>query len=86
MQQTCASSKRETHRGRVCHFTVRFSCEIQVPEARAFYCFQIAMDFSHSETRSLLIEQYIEAPEKKVFNAIHTMPAIEQRPSGPFSG
>merc|ERR1712176_1594048 len=59
----------------------RFSCEIQVPEARAFYGFQIAMENIHSETYSLLIEQYIRDPAEKdmVFDAIHTMPAVEKK-------
>merc|ERR1712066_255611 len=59
----------------------RFSCEIQVPEARAFYGFQIAMENVHSETYSLLIEQYIRDPEEKgrVFDAIHTMPAVGEK-------
>merc|ERR1712066_344142 len=59
----------------------RFSCEIQVPEARAFYGFQIAMENIHSETYSLLIERYIRDPVEKdeVFDAIHTMPAVEQK-------
>merc|ERR1712241_1286849 len=59
----------------------RFSCEIQVPEARAFYGFQIAMENIHSETYSLLIEQYIRDPVEKdrVFGAIHTMPAVEEK-------
>merc|ERR1712151_595959 len=59
----------------------RFSCEIQVPEARAFYGFQIAMENIHSETYSLLIEQYIRDPTEKdkVFNAIHTMPAVREK-------
>jgi ribonucleoside-diphosphate reductase subunit M2 len=59
----------------------RFSCEIQIPEARAFYGFQIAMENIHSETYSLLIEQYIKDPVEKdrVFDAIHTMPAVEEK-------
>merc|ERR1711948_243791 len=59
----------------------RFSTEIQIPEARAFYGFQIAMENIHSETYSLLIEQYIRDPEEKdrVFDAIHTMPAVEEK-------
>merc|ERR1712153_12502 len=60
-----------------------FSCEIQVPEARAFYGFQIAMGNIHSETYSLLIEQYIRDPEEKerVFDAINTMPAVKEKAS-----
>merc|ERR1719473_307617 len=58
-----------------------FSTEVQVPEARAFYGFQIAMENIHSETYSLLIEQYIRdsAEKTKVLNAIHTMPAVEEK-------
>jgi len=58
-----------------------FSVEVQVPEARAFYGFQIAMENIHSETYSLLIEQYIRDPAEKdqVFNAIETMPAVEEK-------
>jgi len=60
-----------------------FSTEIQIPEARAFYGFQIAMENIHSETYSLLIEQYVKDPveKDKIFNAIHTMPAIEAKAS-----
>merc|ERR1712012_106210 len=61
----------------------RFSTEIQVPEARAFYGFQIAMENIHSETYSLLIEQYVRDPNEKakIFDAIHTMPAVEEKAS-----
>merc|ERR1712203_526756 len=59
----------------------RFSTEIQIPEARAFYGFQMAMENIHSESYSLLIEQYIRDPVEKdqVFDAIHTMPAVEEK-------
>merc|ERR1711937_74323 len=58
-----------------------FSTEVQVPEARAFYGFQIAMENIHSETYSLLIEQYIrdDAERDSVFKAIHTMPAVQAK-------
>jgi len=61
----------------------RFSTEIQVPEARAFYGFQIAMENIHSETYSLLIEQYIRDPVEKdrLFDAINTMPAVQEKAS-----
>jgi len=59
----------------------QFSSEIQIPEARAFYGFQIAMENIHSETYSLLIEQYIKDPVEKdqVFDAMHTMPPVQQK-------
>merc|ERR550514_1965476 len=58
-----------------------FSTEVQIPEARAFYGFQIAMENIHSETYSLLIEQYIRDPAEKdmLFDAIHTMPAVSEK-------
>jgi len=59
----------------------QFSTEIQLPEARAFYGFQIAMENIHSETYSLLIEQYIRDLVEKdgAFNAIQTMPAVQKK-------
>jgi len=58
-----------------------FSIEIQIPEARAFYGFQIAMENIHSETYSLLIEQYIKDPAEKdsLLDAIHTMPEVKEK-------
>jgi len=58
-----------------------FSTEVQLPEARAFYGFQMAMENIHSETYSLLIEQYVRDPEEqdKIFNAIATMPAVNEK-------
>jgi len=59
----------------------QFSTELQIPEARAFYGFQIAMENIHSETYSLLIEQYIKDPVEKdqVFDAMHTMPPVQAK-------
>merc|ERR1712241_1413199 len=59
----------------------QFSTEIQIPEARAFYGFQMAIENIHSETYSLLIEQYIRDPGEKeaVFDAIETMPAVQEK-------
>merc|ERR1712032_790194 len=59
----------------------QFSTEVQLPEARAFYGFQMAMENIHSETYSLLIEQYVRDPveKDKVFDAIHTMPAVRDK-------
>jgi len=59
----------------------QFSLEVQIPEARAFYGFQIAMENIHSETYSLLIEQYVKDPQEKdkIFDAIHTMEPIKEK-------
>ncbi|KAH7876140.1 ribonucleotide reductase small subunit [Lentinula edodes] len=58
-----------------------FSNEIQVPEARCFYGFQIMMENIHSETYSLLIQTYIRnAPERSMlFNSIETIPCINRK-------
>merc|ERR1712183_333169 len=59
----------------------QFSTEVQIPEARAFYGFQMAMENIHSETYSLLVEQYVRDPieQEEVFNAIATMPAVREK-------
>jgi ribonucleotide reductase beta subunit family protein with ferritin-like domain len=63
------------------NLAAQFVTEVQIPEARAFYGFQMAMENIHSETYSLLIEQYIKDPVEKrdVFDAIHTMPAVAEK-------
>lgn len=52
----------------------RFSGEVQIPEARCFYGFQIMMENVHSETYSLLIDTYISdsAQRQYLFDAIDT--------------
>jgi len=59
----------------------QFMTDVQIPEARAFYGFQMAMENIHSETYSLLIEQYFSDPVEKeaAFNAINTMPAVAEK-------
>ncbi|KAI0796570.1 ribonucleoside-diphosphate reductase subunit M2 [Abortiporus biennis] len=59
----------------------RFSNEVQVPEARSFYGFQIMMENIHAETYSLLIDTYIKDPETRnyLFNAIETIPSIKKK-------
>ncbi|KIW03800.1 ribonucleoside-diphosphate reductase small chain [Verruconis gallopava] len=59
----------------------RFSAEVQIPEARCFYGFQIAMENIHSETYSLLIDTYISEPKQRtyLFNAIDNIPCIRKK-------
>uniref|UniRef100_A0A6I8SCN9 ribonucleoside-diphosphate reductase n=1 Tax=Xenopus tropicalis TaxID=8364 RepID=A0A6I8SCN9_XENTR len=59
----------------------RFSQEVQVPEARCFYGFQILIENVHSEMYSLLIETYIKDPRRRefLFNAIETMPCVRKK-------
>jgi len=59
----------------------RFMQEVQIPEARCFYGFQIAIENIHSEMYSLLIDTYIKDREERnrLFNAIETFPAIKKK-------
>ncbi|KAH7067347.1 ribonucleoside-diphosphate reductase-like protein subunit M2 [Paraphoma chrysanthemicola] len=59
----------------------RFSGEVQIPEARCFYGFQIMMENVHSETYSLLIDTYISEPKQRtyLFNAIDNIPCIRKK-------
>jgi len=59
----------------------RFAQEVQIPEARCFYGFQIAMENIHSEMYSLLINTYIRDKDEQVrlFNAIETLPCIKKK-------
>ena len=63
------------------NITQRFANEIQIPEARCFYGFQMAIENIHSETYSLLIDKYIKEPEERtrLFNAIDTIPAVGRK-------
>ena len=59
----------------------RFATEVQLPEARCFYGFQIAMENIHSETYSLLIDTYVRDPDERarLFRAIETVPCVKKK-------
>lgn len=59
----------------------RFMNEVQIPEIRAFYGFQIAIENIHSETYSLLIDTLLKDDKEKahLFNAIETIPCIKKK-------
>ncbi|KAA8912350.1 hypothetical protein TRICI_003520 [Trichomonascus ciferrii] len=59
----------------------RFSGEVQIPEAKCFYGFQIMMENIHSETYSLLIDTYIKDTKEAnhLFNAIEEIPCIKKK-------
>ena len=63
------------------NLAAKFLGEVQIPEGRAFYTFQIAMEQIHSETYSLLIDTLIRDPQEKaaVFRAIDTMPCVRKK-------
>lgn len=59
----------------------RFQKEVESPVARLFYGLQNAMEGVHSETYSLLIDQYVKDKDEqmKYFQAIDTIPAIRKK-------
>lgn len=60
---------------------LRFMNEVQLPEMKAFYGFQIMMENVHSEMYSLLIETYINNKTRKreLFESIHNFPCIRKK-------
>ena len=58
-----------------------FLKEVQYPEAKSFYGFQIMMENIHSETYSLLIDTYIKDSEEKdkLFHAIDNFESIKKK-------
>ncbi len=60
---------------------VNFLAEVQFPEAKCFYGFQVMMENIHSETYSLLIDTYIKDPKQKdyLFNALSTVPCVGKK-------
>ena len=57
---------------------MRFMSEVQLPEARAAYGFQLMMENIHSETYSLLIDTYIKDNKEKMklFKALDNFECI----------
>jgi ribonucleoside-diphosphate reductase beta chain len=63
------------------NLAVNFMREVQLPEARCFYGFQIMMENIHSETYALLIDTYIKdnIEKDKLFHGIDTIPAVKRK-------
>lgn len=59
----------------------RFCAEVQLPEARSFYGFQIAIENIHSETYSLLVDTLVKdkAEKDRLFNALETIPCVRKK-------
>ena len=63
------------------NLAINFMSEVQYPEARCFYGFQIMIENIHSEAYSLLIDTYIKSPTEKdyLFNALETVPCVTKK-------
>ena len=60
---------------------LRFLKDIDIPEVRSFYSYQLFIENVHSEMYSLLIDTYITNEKEKthLFNAIDTIPAVSKK-------
>jgi len=63
------------------NLAINFLNEVQYPEARFFYGFQVMMENIHSETYSLLIDTYIKDPAEKdkLLHAVETVPCVGKK-------
>ncbi len=63
------------------NLVLNFMKDVQIPEARCFYGFQIAIENIHAETYSLLIDTYIKDPAERtyLFNALETVPCVTKK-------
>ena len=63
------------------NLALNFSNEVQLPEARCFYGFQIAIENIHAEVYSLLIDTYVKDPVEKAetLNAIETIDCVKRK-------
>ncbi len=59
----------------------KFMMDVQIPEARCFYGFQIAIENVHAEMYSTLIETYIKDKKlkSKMFNSIEEVDSIKKK-------
>ena len=63
------------------NLAINFMNEVQLPEARCFYGFQIMMENIHSEMYSLLIDTYIKDTAEKnyLFKAMENVPCVTKK-------
>lgn len=63
------------------NLALRFMKDVEIPEARFFYSFQMMIENIHSETYSLLIDTYIKdkATKQTLFEAINQIECIGQK-------
>jgi len=63
------------------NLALRFANDIQAPEARCFYYFQLAIESVHMESYSLFIDTYIKDPAEKLrlFRSVETVPIVKKK-------
>jgi ribonucleoside-diphosphate reductase beta chain len=63
------------------NLVLNFMREVQIPEARCFYGFQVAIENIHAEMYSLLIDTYIKDEKEKdyLFNALQNLECVSKK-------
>jgi ribonucleoside-diphosphate reductase subunit M2 len=63
------------------NLVTRFYNDVKIPEARAFYTFQMAMETVHSEMYSLMLDTFVKDKSRRevLFNGMNTIPAIKRK-------
>jgi ribonucleotide reductase beta subunit family protein with ferritin-like domain len=63
------------------NLSINFIDEIKIPEIRAYYGWQAAMETIHSETYALMIDTYISDHEEKlkIFNGIKELSGVKKK-------
>ena len=63
------------------NLATRFIDDVQIPEARAFWNYQMFNEQVHHETYQLLIEHFVKDPDEKheILHAAETIPAIRRK-------
>jgi ribonucleoside-diphosphate reductase beta chain len=63
------------------NLVLNFMREVQIPEARCFYGFQVAIENIHAEMYSLLIDTYIKDETEKdyLFNALQNLECVSKK-------
>jgi len=63
------------------NIAINFINEVQYPEAKSFYGFQVMMENIHSEMYSLLIDTYIKNPKEKLetLRALENLPPVKKK-------
>jgi ribonucleoside-diphosphate reductase subunit M2 len=63
------------------NLAARFLNDVQIPEARFFYGYQLAIENVHAEMYSMLLLTYIKSPEERhrLLRGIDTIPVVKKK-------
>lgn len=63
------------------NLALNFYAEVKLPEARAFYAFQMAIETVHSETYANMLHAYVRNDQEfdRLLNAVQTIPCVTKK-------